>query len=62
MKCPVIMAGQRASTENWLEESDDCLESDCAWFNKKQKDCAVLSIHIHLAELAWNLDEIRQRG
>jgi hypothetical protein len=55
MKCPILQAGAKSDPEG------DCLHEDCGWWDDEKGRCAVITIATKLYDIAWNLDEIRQR-
>ncbi len=44
MKCPLMVAGYRDRTLDPLRPATDCLKGECAWWDKDNEQCAVLTI------------------
>ena len=53
MKCPMLMI-EKGYSPMFQESRTDCIQSECAWFDNEQKQCAVLSININLIKSQEN--------
>lgn len=61
MKCPLITAGFWVERETSGYDAIDCLEEECAWWDKKDGVCIPMAIERDLKSIVSNLREIRDK-
>lgn len=61
MKCPLFGIGAIASNETADESYTDCLKERCAWWDKVQNQCSVLSMGDWLENIHSVLSGMEER-
>lgn len=61
MKCPKYVAAMLASGQGVYPIEAECDKEECAWWNKTQGECNLVTIAVELFNVSGFLNDIRDR-
>jgi len=61
MKCPFRPKYKRFLCWRWVIGCEDCLKEECAWWNKTQEECNLVTIAVELFNVSSYLNDIRDK-
>lgn len=61
MKCPLFGAEYTRAANYVHMEKGDCLQEECAWWEREGEGCAMPLIALRLGTIAEVLDEIEKK-
>lgn len=58
MKCPLFHAANMTHEERLLNDPEDCLKEDCAWWDRANTGCFCLGLYGELITLNGHLEDL----
>jgi len=61
MKCPLLVAGYWGNTPGFNTTKTDCLQEECALWDRHFEQCSLLSVSEHLWDMRGEVADIKAR-